>query len=157
MCLCRLCLFREQWSLCSYSHISLPNSSHRTPGMFKAGTVVRRGNQEQGGLGGAGGISGLRLESRPGGRPLWEAKGGFGCRAGRVENPEQRLELLPCCPLALPWPLGNHLSRMSVQCFSKLMCHQVTWALGNKMQMLIQWAWGLRLCLSNKLWGRCPC
>ena len=93
--------------MCSYSHISLPNSSHCTPGVFKAETVVKRGNQEQGGLGGAGGISGLRLESRPGGRPLWEAKGGFWCRAGKVENPEQRLELLSCCLLALPWPLGK--------------------------------------------------
>lgn len=75
--------------------------------MFKAGTVVRRGNQEQGGLGCAGGFSRLRLESRPGGRPLWEAKGGFGYRAGKVENPEQKLELLSCCLLALPRPLGK--------------------------------------------------
>ena len=41
------------------------------------------------------------------GRPLWEAKGGFGCRAGKVENPEKRLELLLCCLLALPWPSGK--------------------------------------------------
>lgn len=64
-----------------------------------------------------------------------------GCRAGRMDNPKQRPELL-ADELALPWPSWE-LLLVRLSAFPlKLWCAwESSGALGNKMQILMQKVW----------------